>query len=190
MNELLLQILGGGLYLLNKIFFRFSERVTGERRRQLRIWSWSVYLLGLPPWLIIFADNRNWIAFAIEAGGAPAMLLGLVYAIRRTSTPNDAVKLLNLIAQIAIVGGVGYSLYDFGGLTTINQWLELALVIGFLVGTYRLALQKNDGYLWYVLMHVACGMLMHIQEYPLLFWMQIASLGFIVDAYRLAQTNK
>jgi hypothetical protein len=78
--ELLLQIWGGGCYLLNKIFLSRSEgKLDG---RTVRIWGWAVYLLGLPAWVIILVMKRDWMAATIEAGGAPAMLLGLMAAMK------------------------------------------------------------------------------------------------------------
>ncbi len=187
-----LQWLGGGFYLLNKIFLSFSEhaRSRGDETwaRKWRIASWVVYLAGLPPWVIIFVSSRNWIAASVEASGAPAMLLGLVTALRGTT--KNTPRRLDLLAIVCIPLGFAYSLYDFGGLNTINQWLEIGLVVGFLVGTYLLAKERASGYLWYVLMHVTCGWLMWIQGYPWLFLQQVASLGFIVYAYVVTQIRK
>ena len=33
---------------------------------------------GLPAWMIVFVTENNWIAAAVESGGAPAMLVGLI----------------------------------------------------------------------------------------------------------------
>ena len=185
----ILQWLGGGFYLLNKIFLSFSEHARNRgdeaRARKWRIASWAVYLVGLPPWVIIFVSWRNWTAASVEASGAPAMLLGLVIALRGTT--KNPPRWLDHLALVCIPLGFGYSLYDFGGITTINQWLEIGLVLGFLVGTYLLAKERASGYLWYVLMHVACGWLMWIQGYPWLFLQQLVSLVFIVDAYRMTR---
>ena len=116
------------------------------------------------------------------------MLLGLVTALRGTT--KNTPRRLDLLAIVCIPLGFAYSLYDFGGLNTINQWLEIGLVVGFLVGTYLLAKERASGYLWYVLMHVTCGWLMWIQGYPWLFLQQVASLGFIVYAYVVTQIRK
>ncbi|HLD06057.1 MAG TPA: hypothetical protein VJC16_00800 [Candidatus Nanoarchaeia archaeon] len=183
----LLQVLGGLFYLLNKVFLWLSEHTQGNRRRsrQWRIASWAVYLAGLPPWVILFVCNRNWIAATVEASGAPAMLLGLLTALRGTT--EDPPRWLDRLALICIPLGFAYSLYDFGGLTSFTQWLEIGLVAGYLVGTYQLAKERRSGYLWYVLMHLACGWLMWVQGYPWLFWQQMVSLVFIVDACRVAR---
>jgi len=109
------------------------------------------------------------------------MLLGLIIALR--ADPRKAPRWLDQTAFVFIPLGFAYSLYDFGGLTTPNQLLEIGLVVGFLIGTYELAKERSDGYLWFVLMHVSCGWLMWIQGYPWLFLQQVVSLLFIADAY-------
>lgn len=190
--DLILQLLAGGFYLLNKIFLSFSERVRNGgdlmSARKLRITAWAVYLLGLPPWVIIFVREHNWIAAALETSGAPAMLLGLITAIRGTTS--NPPRWLDRLALIFIPVGFAISLYDFGGLNTVKQWLEIALAGSFLIGTYQLAKEKSSGYLWYVLMHISCGWLMLIQGYSWLFFQQVVSLIFIVDAYRTTQRKK
>ncbi len=93
------------------------------------------------------------------------------------------------MAIVAIVAGLAYSLYDFGGLTTITQFIELVLVVTFLIGTYQLAHEKPSGYLLYFIMVCFNGALMWIEHYPWLVAQQVVSLGFIVDAY-LAQKRK
>jgi len=187
-----LQWLGGGFYLLNKIFLSLSERARNRgdnaTARKWRIASWVVYLVGLPPWVAIFVSHRNWIAASVEASGIPAMVLGLVIAFRGTT--KDPPRWLDSLALVCIPMGFSYSLYDFGGLKSINQWLEIGLVVGFLVGTYLLAKERTEGYLWYVLMHVACAWLMWIQGYQWLFLQQAVSLVFIGDAYRMAKKRK
>lgn len=193
--DLILQIVAGGCYLLNKVFLWFSERAKERcqltRARRWRIASWAVYLCGLPPWIGIFIGWHNWIAASVEASGAPAMLLGLVIAWRGvTSSPPKWLTWLDRLALVCIPLGFAYSLYDFGGITTINQGLEIGLVVGFLVGTYRLAKERSDGYLWYVLMHLSCGWLMWIQGYPWLLAQQIASLALIAAAYRIARRQR
>ena len=139
-----------------------------------------MYLIGLPAWIILLIPERNWMVVFVEAGGAPAMFLGLLIALRgEDKTP----KSLDYIARIAAVVGIAISLYDFGGLTTWNQVLELGVTIGFLVGTYLLATKKPAGYVWYLLMNGTCAALMWREDFPWLAVQQVASLGFIIDAY-------
>lgn len=190
--EVLLQILGGGFYLLNKVFLWLSERHTRSqakaRARQWRIASWVVYLAGLPPWVIIFVYRHNWIAAGVEASGVPAMVLGLVTSFRGHA--KNPPRWLDWLALVCIPLGFGYSVYDFGGITHFGQWLEIGLVIGFLLGTYLLAKNKPSGYAWFVLMHLCCGWLMLIEHYPWLFAQQLVSLIFIGDAYRIALSKQ
>lgn len=180
MSHAFLQVWGGGFYLLNKIFFSRAERSKREKSMAWRIRSWIVYLIGLPAWVIIFASERNWMAASVEAGGAPAMILGLVNAIRGVK---EKPGWLDYVARIAAALGIVYSIYDFGGITTVNQALELGVVAGFLIGTYMLAKQLPSGYLWFMLMNGSNAGLMGIQSYPWLMLQQITSLGFVIDAF-------
>lgn len=183
----ILQTCAGGFYLLNKIFLWQSERARRRGRleagRWWRIASWAIYLLGLPPWLVIFSRESDWIAVALEASGAPAMLLGLILAIRGST--DKPPRWLDHTTLIMIPIGVVYSVHDLGGFGHLSQWLESVMVLGFLVGTRELGLERASGYLWYVLMHLACGWLMWHQELYGLFVQQVISLAFIADAYRV-----
>jgi hypothetical protein len=184
----IMQLLGGGFYLLQKVFLSIAERAERKNpnNKRWRVWAWIVYLVGLPPWIVIFVVERNWIAAALEASGAPAMILALTIALRGKGQKPGW---LDRVAIFAIVAGIAYSLYDFGGLTTLNQFLELGIVLGFLIGTYQLAHEKPAGYLWYILMCSFTAVLMWVEHYPWLVAQQIVSLGFIVDAY-MAQRRK
>lgn len=191
MMEGLLQAWAGGFYLLNKIFLWLSERARRRGRLEVGRWwriaSWTIYLLGLPPWLVIFARKSDWIAASLEASGVPAMLLGLILAIQGSA--DKPPKWLDYLTLFMIPIGVAYSVHDLGGFGHLSQWLESALVLGYLVGTRQLGLERASGYLWYVLMHVACGWLMWHQGLYELMVLQIASLVFIADAYRVWRTT-
>ncbi|PLX25364.1 hypothetical protein C0580_02680 [Candidatus Parcubacteria bacterium] len=177
----LFQAWGGVFYLLNKIFLWASGRNI-KRERKLRILAWTSYIIGLPGWDVLFVLKRNWIAFSIEAGGLPAMALGLIIAIR--GQDRDPPAWLDKVARVAIVLGIGYSLYDYRGFNTISQFLEISLVTGYFIGTYLLAKKNPQGYLWFVLMNISCAALMWVQDFYWLFAQQIVSLGFVIDAYR------
>lgn len=189
MNEILqliVELLACAGYLFQKIFLWAAERAQDLKdavmERRWRIAAWSVYIVGLLPWVYIFITQRNWIAGLVEASGLPAMVLGLAIAIRGIKE-----QLPPWVFKLAIVSaGCGFlvSLWDFKGINTINQWLEIGLVLGYLVGTYQLALKKASGYIWYVLMHLCCGRLMWIQHSPWLCLQQVLSLVFIAAAYR------
>ena len=188
----LLQLWGGLFYLLNKIFLFFSEKTKNCNEsgttRKWRIRSWVVYLAGLPAWVIILVGERNWIAASVELSGTPAMILGLVTSMRGTT--KNPPRWLEGLALICIPIGLIFSFYDFGGITTVNQWLEISLVLGFLTGTYLLAKECANGYLWFVLMNVSCAALMWIQGYPWLTLQQLISLVFVLNAYKLTRKNK
>jgi len=178
--HIVLQVWGGLFYLLNKIFMSATERTVGEISRKWRVRSWAIYLWGLPPWLVIFAQERAWIVFCVETAGALSMVLGLVIARSRTG---KAPMWLNHVALVGAVVGLASSLYDFAGLTTLNQGIELVSMAGFIVGTYLLANKKPTGYLWYLLMNTTMGWLLARQGYWLLVIQQILSVAFIADAW-------
>ena len=187
MPTIFFQIWGGGFYLLNKIFFSRAERCTGDKQKAWKANAWFVYLLGLPAILVLFYLKRNWIGFAIEGGSAASMVLGLVIAKRGIE---NAPKWLDYIALCCVIIGIGFSLYDFGGITTLNQVLELGMSVGFLLGVYLLAKENPNGYLWFMLMNVSTFFLMYIQDYYIMTVQQAISLGFVVDAYRTQLIRK
>jgi len=150
MSRTLLQVFGGVFSLLNKIFLSQTERSDGSKRRRFRIWSWIVLLISLPSWIVIFGIERNWIAVAVQIGGAPAMVLGLVIAVRGAG---EQPKWLDLFALTATITGLGCSIYDFGWMIRWIQIFELIFATTFLIGTYTLAKQKLTGYLWSMLMN-------------------------------------
>lgn len=181
MLTVILQIWGGLFYLLNKILFSRSERSNNKQRKRLwHISAWVFYLFGVPAWVIIFVIERNWIAAAIEAGGIPAMFIGISVAMRGHG---HQPKWLDYLAKLIAGLGLAVSLYDFGGITTVNQVLELGIASGYLFGTYLLAKEKPNGYLWLMVMNSSTATLMSIQNYPLLMLQQVLSLGFVIDAY-------
>lgn len=181
--EVFLQIWGGVFFLLNKVFFCFMERniqfIWGYTI-PWKILSWIVFLVGVPAWIILFVADHKWIAAALEAGGIPGIILGLVIAIKgRGREP----KWLDLLTIISIVTGLGISIYDFNGLTQVSQYAELLMTTGFLIGTYKIAKGKLSGYLWYIPMHLSCIWLMYLQDLPWLILQQAASIPFVLDAF-------
>jgi hypothetical protein len=181
MFDLTLQIWGGIFYLLNKIFFSRTERSTCiQLKRRWRIRSWLVYIAGVPAWVIIFISEHNWIAAAVESGGAPAMLVGLIVAWRgRGEEP----KWLDYFARFSVLIGLVLSFYESGGFRTLNQLLELGIAAGFLMGTYMMAKDNIHGYFWLMLGNVSCASLMGIEGYFVLTAQQLVSLMFVTDAY-------
>ena len=181
MVDLPLQIWGGVFYLLNKIFFSRAERSKNERlRRVWRIRSWIVYLVGLPAWVVVFISEHNWIAAGVESGGAPAMTIGLIIAWRGHG---NEPKWLDYVAKISVLIGLTLSFYEFGGIKTLNQLLELGIAAGFLMGTYMMAKDKVQGYFWLMLGNVSCASLMGLEGFFVLMAQQTVSLFFVTDAY-------
>ncbi len=185
--DIFLQAWGGGFYLLNKVLFSLAEGRAEDSKRQLRILGWSVYMLGVPAWVIILVGNHNWIAAAIEAGGLPAMFFGLLNALHpEGSLTRGLDRPAALLTYAALVFGVGYSLHDFGGITSTSQLLELGVMLGFLAGSYLLAKKKSSGWLFFMLMNGSMASLMLLQHKPLLALQQLASLGFVIYGFTLA----
>lgn len=185
MVDLPLQIWGGVFYLLNKIFFSRAERSKNQRlRRVWRIRSWIVYLAGLPAWVVVFISEHNWIAAGVESGGAPAMTIGLIIAWRGHG---NEPKWLDYVAKLSVLIGLALSFYEFGGIKTLNQALELGIAAGFLMGTYMMAKDKVQGYFWLMLGNVSCASLMGLEGFFVLMAQQTVSL-FVTDAY-LARTQ-
>lgn len=188
MFVLFLQIWGGVSYLLNKICFSRAERSRDIRTEQTwRIRSWGVYLAGLPAWVIVFVTEHNWIAAAVESGGAPAMVTGLIIAVKGGGREP---KWLDYIAKVAVVSGLVLSVWEFGGITTLKQVLELGIAAGFLLGTYLMAKNNIQGYFWLMLGNVTCSTLMGMEGYYILMTQQLLSLIFVTDAYRVRKKRQ
>ena len=187
MIDISLQIWGGVFYLLNKVFFSQAERSKTIRARKIwRIRSWIVYLTGLPAWIVVFMSEHNWIAAGVESGGAPAMLVGLIIAWRGHGAEP---KWLDNFAKLSVLVGFALSVYEFGGIKNLSQFLELGIAAGFLMGTYMMAKDNAQGYLWLMLGNVTCASLMGIESFYILMIQQMVSLCFVSDAF-LVRRNK
>ncbi len=93
----------------------------------------------MPAWAIILIGKHDWIAASIEAGGLPAMMFGLYNVCRGDKLINRSLdRLTAVFTYAALVFGVCFSLYDYGGFTTISQVLEMGVMVGFLLGSYYL----------------------------------------------------
>lgn len=183
--DLILQIWGGGCYLLNKIFFAVSEDKEQNLKRLFKLYGWAIYILGVPAWVIILLGKQNWITASIEAGGVPSMFLGLYSVYKNSETPN---KIFDRIASFFTYGsltlGVSYSFIDYGGISSISQVLEIGVMIGFLLGSYLLAKNNRTGWLFFMLMNGSMATLMFIQNKPLLALQQMVSLCFVIYGYK------
>ena len=180
MIDITLQIWGGLFYLLNKVFFSQAERSkTITERKKWRSRSWIVYLTGLPAWVVVFIAEHNWIAAGVESGGAPAMLMGLIIAWRGHGTEP---RWLDSLSKFSVLVGLLLSVYEFGGIKNLGQFIELGIAAGFLMGTYMMAKDNAQGYLWLMLGNVSCASLMGIEGFFILMTQQLVSLAFVTDA--------
>jgi len=185
--DFVLQIWGGGLYLLNKALFAVAEGRGENRKRRFRIAGWIVYILGVPAWVIILIGKHDWMAASIEAGGVPAMLFGLLNACQNSETTNTIFDSFASFSTYAFcILGICYSLYDYGGLASASQLLEMNVMIGFLVGSYLLAKKNRYGWLFFMLMNASMASLMLIQHKPILSIQQMVSLCFVIYGFTMA----
>ena len=183
--EVFLQIWGGGFYLINKICFAFSEGEDTETGNRIRVFGWLAYILGVPAWVIILIGSQNLIAASIEAGGLPAMFLGLYISWHRGEKPNDGIyKLVTFLTYIALAVGVINSLYLHGGLTSLSQFLEIGVMFGFLLSGYYIAKQNPVGWLYFMLGNVSMAALTYIEGALILMVQQLVSLIFVIYGYK------
>ncbi len=179
--EIVLQIWGGLFYLLAKIFLAAAE---GKENSKWRTYGWIIYLLGIPPWAIILALNQDWIAMAVEIGGAPAIILGIIMTIKRLNIVNNLIdKSIKIFVLVLICTGIVSSLYTFNGITSFSQILEFGVMIGFLFGTYLLAKNERKGWLYFLLMNISMGILTTIQGKWIFTFLQIISVGFVIYGF-------
>lgn len=186
-----LQIWGGGCYLLNKILFALAEGRQAAGTRQLRLYGWIIYILGVPAWVVILLGHHDWIAASIEAGGIPSMLFGL-YTVYTSPRPPSLRfdRVASIFTYTFIALGIGYSLLDYGGLTSVSQLLEMGVTAGFLLGSYLLAKNNPGGWLLFMLMNTSMAALMHLQHKPLLALQQLVSLSFVIYGYLASRRRR
>jgi len=185
--NLFLQIWGGGFYLSNKILLAIAEGRPKKSKRLFKLAGWLIYILGVPAWVVILISKQNWIAASIEVGGVPSMLLGLynVYNEKEVSAKRFDFIVLSA-TYISLALGVGYSVYEYRGINSVTQLLEIGVMIGFLLGSYFLAKNRSFGWLFFILMNGSMALLMFIQNKPILSIQQLFSLCFVVYGYVLA----
>ncbi|MDR0722459.1 MAG: multidrug transporter [Treponema sp.] len=180
--DIFLQVWGGTGYLLAKILLSHAEGLKDDRT--WRLMGWSVYLIGLPAWVILLASKQNWIASAIEAGGAPALVLGLVMTWKRLDQmPRCLDRCIKGVTYGMLIFGIAYSVYYFKGITTLSQILEIGVTFGFLLGTYLLAKRNPLGWLLFAEMLICMALLMYRQGNVILCVQQILSLAFAINGF-------
>lgn len=186
--DLILQVWGGLFYLINKILFSLSENKPKDIKKKLTISAWIIYILGVPAWVIILISHQNWIAASIEAGGIPAMLLGLYNTYYDHNKPN---RIFNILVAFCTYGslvfGITYSVNDHGGITSISQVLELGVMLGFLMGSYYMAKNNLNGWLFFMLMNLSMASLMLLQVKPVLMAQQLLSFCFVLYGFYTAK---
>jgi hypothetical protein len=187
---IVLQIWGGASYLINKILFSLAENKEHHIKRKMKMFSWSIYITGVPAWVIILMGDQNWIAASIEAGGIPSMLLGLYTVYKNSEKPNQILdRIASFFTYASIALGAGYSLFDNGGIRSFSQILEMGVMLGFLLGSYLLAKSNRTGWLFFMLMNGSMAALMLIQQKPLLSIQQLISLSFVIYGYISSNRN-
>ncbi|WP_020674467.1 hypothetical protein [Geopsychrobacter electrodiphilus] len=185
--NLLLQIWGGGFYLANKILLASAEGRPQKSKRSLKLTGWLIYILGVPAWVIILVSKQNWIAASIEVGGVPSMLLGLYNVYKKMEVSTSRLDLFaKAVTYVSLALGVGYSLFENGGLNSIPQLLEIGVMIGFLLGSYFLAMNRSYGWLFFMLMNGSMATLMFIQSKPILSIQQLCSLCLVIYGFIVA----
>lgn len=188
MTIIWLQVWGGSGYLINKFLFSRAERCSIHKRQNtIRIWSWLIYLLALPAWLAVFALEGNWIAAAVELGGVPSMILGLIAALKEGK--QSEMKWMNSLASVFVIIGILLSVVETHGTFKLTQLTEIGIAVGFLLGTYHLAKNHTTGYLWLMLGNLSCAALMALESLYLLMFQQLLSLFFVADAYFVRKKN-
>ncbi|MDP8079370.1 nicotinamide mononucleotide transporter [Phocoenobacter skyensis] len=185
---LVLQIWAAGFYLLNKFLFAVAEKKQGESRKKLKMGAWISYLIGVCAWIVILAGENNWIATAVEAGGIPAMLLGLYNTYHNNKKHNKYFnRFVLLFTYLSLALGFGYSIIIHNGVTRVSQVLEMGMVFGFLLGSYFMAKNNPKGWLFFMLMNVSAGTLMLLQDKLILVVQQLLSLSLVIYGYYSSQ---
>ena len=188
--DILLQVLGGLFYLINKIFFSLSETKIDNKKNQFQLFAWLAYIIGVPAWIVLLIGQNNWIAVSVEAGGIPAMLLGLYKVLNKNKIHTKIEKYVKYITSIAIVFGISLSFQYHGGITSLSQILEIGVTIGFLIGTYLMTQNNHNGYIFFMLMNLSMASLMLLQDKHILAIQQIVSLLFVIYGYIKSKANK
>ncbi len=189
--NLFFQIWGGSFYLANKILLASAEGRPPEFFFFFSNLGWLIYILGVPAWVIILVSKQNWIAASIEVGGVPSMLLGLYNVYKNMEVSSSHLDLFaKSVTYVSLALGVGYSLLENGGLNSGTQLLEIGVMIGFLLGSYFLAMNRSWGWVFFMLMNGSMATLMFIQSKPILSMQQLCSLCFVIYGFILAIKSK
>ena len=122
----------------------------------------------------------------MEVGGVPSMLFGLFTVYQNSESPNKVFDIIaSLFTYVFLILGVSYSVYDYGGIISVSQLLEIGVMIGFLIGSYLLAKSNIYGWLFFMLMNGSMASLMLIQDKPFLSVQQLISLCFVIYGFTI-----
>jgi hypothetical protein len=187
--DLMLQVWGGSFFLVSKMLFALAEGKPINAKSRLKVIGWSIYILGVPAWVIILLGNHNWIAASIEAGGIPAMLLGLYLTYKHQQKPHESFSVLVIFCTYTCLAfGLMKSLAMNGAGLSITQIMELGVMAGFLLGNYYMAKSNPCGWLFFMLMNISMASLMYLQQNRILMAQQLLSLCFV--CYGFMKTRK
>jgi len=183
-----LQLWGGSCYLINKILLALgAKKRSGTKYITI---AWAIYIAGVPAWVIILMGHGNWIAVCIEAGGVPAMVLGLINSLKKRPSSNILINnIVSICTYGSLVIGVSYSLLVNNGINSITQILEIGVIVSFLLGSYNMAKSNLKGWIFFMSMNINTAILMFIQEEYFLTIQQLISLGFVVYGYTSARSH-
>lgn len=187
---MLLQIWAAISYLMNRVLFALAENKSAPLKRKMKIGGWIIFILGVPAWVVILASKNDWIAASVEAGGLPSMFLGLYNTVYHTKPANVIYdRLVSAFTICTLFFGLFFSLRHYGGLHSLSQILEMGIVIGFLLGSYLLAKNNINGWLFFMLMNISTASLMLLHGTWFLMVQQLVSLGFVIFGFLQARKS-
>lgn len=181
--DFFLQLWGALFYLINKAFFALGEGKEPQTKKQFKVGGWLCYIIGVPAWVIILLGHHNWIAASIEAGGVPAMFLGLYQIYFQKTAGSFFQNIVRFFTYGSLIFGLSFSCYHHGGLTSLSQTLEIGVMVGFLLGGYLLAKNNRLGWLFFMLMNLSMAGLMMLQGKSILLVQQLLSLSFVIYGF-------
>jgi len=140
--------------------------------------------------VIILVGHQDWIAASIEAGGIPAMLLGLYNTYhdhKKSHKPFNT--FVSFSTYGSLVSGLLYSFNLHGGISSIAQVLEIGVMLGFLLGSYYMAKNNPSGWLFFMLMNLSMASLMFLQDRPILMAQQLLSFCFVFYGFKKSRKS-
>ncbi len=183
---------GGVFYLLNKMFWLFEEisKAQGAERKAdvWKIWGWKMYIIGTPGVIAFLLIKHHWIFAAFEAGGIPMMLYGIF--VSKPGKVYAGSRLDYIVLALFTAAGIFYSLWEFGGVTTIPQVLEGVIVFAFFASLFLKLHKKPSAYLWLAAMHLSAGYLLFLDGFLLIVLQQVVSFAVVAASYIVAVSKR